>query len=376
MNINRHNYEEFFILYLDNELSSEDRSMVEAFVQNHPDLKEELDTLFQFKLEPDTNIVFEGKEELMMMGSNIAINNNNYEEWLTLYIDNELTKDQKNAVDQFIKANPAVAAELALLQRTKLQPETIVFADKQSLYRREEKVRRIPVLWWRAVAAVLILALGLTTFFVLNKKPSAEKEQVATVTGNEEKNNTKEIPVLVKENNQPEQKIEEQKTPLQQVTNNAENVFAQQKNNTTESKKGNNGTVSKLKEIIPAPLKNDEDVLAENNNKPTNNLPQPINPNRTATADVASNNNKTIEVPTSLTNSKVTNTNTSPSDYTNASFDPNKNSDDVLDQSTGKKSKLRGFFRKVTRTFEKRTNIDPTDDEERLLVGGLAIRLK
>jgi hypothetical protein len=37
MNINRHNYEEFFILYMDNELGSEDRRLVEEFVQKHPE---------------------------------------------------------------------------------------------------------------------------------------------------------------------------------------------------------------------------------------------------------------------------------------------------------------------------------------------------
>ena len=41
----------------------------------------------------------------------------------------------------------------------------------------------------------------------------------------------------------------------------------------------------------------------------------------------------------------------------------------------GSKSKLRGFFRKVTRTFEKATNIKVTDDQDRLLVGGLAFKL-
>jgi hypothetical protein len=41
----------------------------------------------------------------------------------------------------------------------------------------------------------------------------------------------------------------------------------------------------------------------------------------------------------------------------------------------GRKNKLRGFFRKITRTFEKTTNMKATDDEDRLLVGGLAIRL-
>ena len=54
MNINHHNYEEYFILYMDNELGSDARRMVEAFVQQHPELKGELDLLLQYKLVPDT----------------------------------------------------------------------------------------------------------------------------------------------------------------------------------------------------------------------------------------------------------------------------------------------------------------------------------
>jgi hypothetical protein len=75
MNINRHNYEEFFILYMDNELGSDDRRMVEAFVLQHPDLKEELDLFFQYKLTPDTGISFPGKEELIKVnGGNSNLN--------------------------------------------------------------------------------------------------------------------------------------------------------------------------------------------------------------------------------------------------------------------------------------------------------------
>ena len=45
-------------------------------------------------------------------------------------------------------------------------------------------------------------------------------------------------------------------------------------------------------------------------------------------------------------------------------------------ENGGRKNKLRGFFRKVTRNFEKRTNIEATDEDERLLIAGLAIKLK
>jgi hypothetical protein len=41
----------------------------------------------------------------------------------------------------------------------------------------------------------------------------------------------------------------------------------------------------------------------------------------------------------------------------------------------GGRTKLRGFFRKVTRTFEKATNLKATNADDRLLIGGLAIQL-
>ena len=65
MNINRYNYEEFFLLYVDNELTKEERADVEAFVQENPDLEEELLMLKQSSLRPDLTVKFPGKSSLM-----------------------------------------------------------------------------------------------------------------------------------------------------------------------------------------------------------------------------------------------------------------------------------------------------------------------
>ena len=163
MIIDRHNYEEYFILYMDNELGSDDRRMVEAFIEKNADLKEELELLMQYKLVPDEAIVFDGKEELMKVGGDVPVSISNFDEWMILYMDNELTAEQKKKVDQFILANPAIQKEADLMLQTKLQPETIVFANKEVLYRKEEKDK--PVIWWRVAAAVLILLIGATTLF-------------------------------------------------------------------------------------------------------------------------------------------------------------------------------------------------------------------
>jgi hypothetical protein len=112
---------------MDNELGSEDRSRVELFVQENPDLKNELDWLLQSRLVPDASLVFDNKEQLMKTSGDSSINTTNYEKWLLLYTDNELTAEQKLAIEKFAAAHPAIQEELELLQKTKFQPEQEIF---------------------------------------------------------------------------------------------------------------------------------------------------------------------------------------------------------------------------------------------------------
>jgi negative regulator of sigma E activity len=387
MKIDRHNYEEFFVLYMDNELNSEDRRQVEAFIQLHPDLKEELELLLQFKLVPDENIVFAGKEELQKADPSVAGTNGespitltNYEEWFTLYTDDELTTGQKWAVEQFIAENPFLEKELVLFQKSKLQQEEIVFADKESLYRREEKVRAMPVRWWRiAAAAILILGIGFGTYSVLkNKKSSIDKDNMAN-TGKENTNpgnqvvtpEVKNINVpnpLANDNNRKEVSPDEQ--------TNAENKSVQHANNNTAR---NNNVIPDRKNnnnVAPVPVKKEEPVLVNNNdNQPSNNLPQPDNNPylkpmhpKDAIAD-AGTQKENVKLGTSSEDG-VTIKTSPPSNIVQATF---KEDDAAFENSDGKKNKLRGFFRKVTRTFDKRTT---NDDDDKLLVAGLSIKLR
>jgi hypothetical protein len=108
------------------------------------------------------------KKEFLL--NNSFINITNYEEQLLNYIDDEVSADQRKEIERFAGQYSVVKQELALLQKTKLQPEAeVVFPDKSILYRREEKVRVISMTWFRvAVAAAIILIAGFATIRLIN----------------------------------------------------------------------------------------------------------------------------------------------------------------------------------------------------------------
>lgn len=361
--INRNNYEEYFILYMDNELGEEARRMVEEFVTVHPDLKEELDILLQSKLVPDQHIIFEGKEELMAFSQgSSSINLSNYEEWLLLYTDNELNGGERKLVEDFAAENPSVKKELDLLLQTKLQPESLVFAGKASLYRKEEKVR--PIAWWRmAAAAAVFIAIGTSVFVLMNKgndkTGASDPVVVSTLPATQEQGKTA-SPVkenIIKEEELPAiVKVDPVITPSQRKSNPV--VIKKQEQGISHNVVKKSGNPNNL----PAPDENPyyKDGINSKNTAiaQTDRLPK---------TDLTNNPEATKKIP--VTNGALTAS--SPSDK---SIAPEYAV--VTDEPDGKKNKLRGFFRKVTRTFEKRTNIETTDDDDRLLVGGLAIKLK
>ena len=64
MQINRQTYEEFFVLYADDELTITEKLAVEEFVRQNPDLATEFQLMRQTVLVPDEGIIFENKELL------------------------------------------------------------------------------------------------------------------------------------------------------------------------------------------------------------------------------------------------------------------------------------------------------------------------
>lgn len=185
MIVARHNYEEYFLMYVDNELTAEERAAVELFVQQNPDLAAELDMLMQTKLAADDILVFGNKKDLLQ---NIdTVNIDNYEEQFLLYIDKELDKEDKESVEKFVLQHPQFQDEFTLLKQTVLEPEQVVFEDKESLLRKEE--RRVIPMFLRFAAAAAIIGIAVLVWWMQDSKTTispqiAVQKNIDSVTDN------------------------------------------------------------------------------------------------------------------------------------------------------------------------------------------------
>ncbi|MBL7768461.1 MAG: hypothetical protein JNK20_05790 [Flavipsychrobacter sp.] len=166
MNINRNNYEVFFLLYIDRELNAEERQAVESFLRENPDLQMEMDMLASTTLPEDlSSAVFPDKSKLYRTeDTSSPVTILNYESYFVQYADDELNNEEKAATEKFVYVNPEFQAEFELIQQTKLSPDnTLVFPGKDKLYRKESaNIRPLFPVWIRyAAAAMVILTLGL-----------------------------------------------------------------------------------------------------------------------------------------------------------------------------------------------------------------------
>ena len=83
-------------------------------------------------------------------------------------------------MEAFVKENPDLEEELVMMQQTVFTPDdSIVFEDKEQLYRKEEERRVIP--WFRlAAAAILLITFSIVGWLYLDNKKMVRDEQVAS----------------------------------------------------------------------------------------------------------------------------------------------------------------------------------------------------
>jgi hypothetical protein len=363
--ITRQNYEEYFLLYIDHELNAAERKAVEVFVEQHPDLAEELVMLQQSVLKPDKQVTFTMKAALLQpVPENGAINETNYSEYFVLYADNELTNAEKELVEQFVYKYPQYQAEFELLQQIKLIPDhSITYHDKNELYRTEEERRVVPFAWRKlAVAAIFLLFMGGFAWYAITRNNGVQPSGPQTATTNQpatqqpttntKGNATTTTDIAVKPADKPT-------TTQQQV----DAAARKQATDLAVAKPGNN--FKKQRNILGTPTvphTGGNEVIAE---------PRPEERNlaaRTVKVTTAEDRKK-IAVNTTVDERSLAMSTPPNSTEPMEPFTPGDDDGVYIGNVSINKAPLRGLFRKVTRVLDKATSVEPNEDSK----GGIRI---
>lgn len=388
MNITRQNYEELFLLYVDNELNIAQRKAVEAFVEENPDLRAELIMLQQSVLPADGHITFSNKESLLKTTSTPnPVNETNCEEYFVLYADDELTNEQKDQIEQFVYRNPQYQAVFETLQQAKLMPDTsVIFPDKYALYRSEEddKAPVVRMRWWRMAAAVAVLLfVGGMGWYMVTKDGGVKVKP--GVEGQFAHNDTPQA-------KQPEPSIQRQTPEVIADKENTPDRAPEVAVTTDKANKDNQKNNSQSLPKVIAPVKDGIAVVNkkdEKNNDAQRNIPVESNVphNEAVVALEAQDVNKTSLIdPThhkgidrAVGNRDLAAAAVIPTTTTKqvTEMDEPENPEVIYASNTdNRKNRMRGFFRKVSRVFDKTTNADPDHEKSSIRIASFEFALK
>jgi hypothetical protein len=365
--INRDNYEEYFLLYTDNELSGAQRIAVEAFIKENPDLRGELTMMQQLKLKPEQDIFFGDKDILFReSGGSSTINHNNYEEYFLLYADNELNADEKKMVEEFVSSNQALRQEFELLLITQVGPDdNIVFPNKEILYKKSE--RRIVFLPWMriAAAAAVLLLIGL---FLFNNTGKSPVQPISNANGNK-KPDTNNIAENKKEIKKIEPTVTSPLTDSLNITNTTSKKLAVKNEVKKMNGKKNKNIDTKQyqqqskQDVALQTVDSSEQIIAAAKiDKPV----QKVNEGKKSEITAPSITSSTANL-VALTSTDNIDTNSNP--------DSDDKGNLYIGNTSTKKNKFRGFFRKVSRAFNKTAHVD-NENNDAILIGSFRIALK
>ncbi len=129
MNINRNNYESFFLDYFDGSLSSDQVEQLFVFLSNNNDLKIEFDDFENISL-CDEKVQFPDKKSLKKQ----LISIEDFNKYCIDKIEGNISADKEILLNDYLKKNPDKQNEYNIFKKTKLYPDlSVVFDNKQVL---------------------------------------------------------------------------------------------------------------------------------------------------------------------------------------------------------------------------------------------------
>jgi hypothetical protein len=158
MHIDRSNYEIWLIDWLDGNLNRLQVEQLKLFLDQNPDLREEINDLAQVRL-TSSGISFRYKEQLKKSPSDIS--RSQFEYLCAAFIENDLTKIQQEELLEIVSKYPEKKKTFDLIQKTILSGEKPAYKHKKLLLKRTgfQKIMRLSATGLSSAAAIALVII-------------------------------------------------------------------------------------------------------------------------------------------------------------------------------------------------------------------------
>ncbi len=181
IDINRNNYEEYILDFIEGNLSYSIENLFMSFLDQNPDIKAEIE-LYEEETISQDDLVYKNKSVLQKEDLLSGVASSNFDQLCIARIENDLTKKEASDFEQYIQKDAKKQKEFELYQLTKIKADkSIEFDGKYALRRTEKGFFRRNYFAIVSAAASVIILISLYVFVPKNNTNEI-KAPIAKVT--------------------------------------------------------------------------------------------------------------------------------------------------------------------------------------------------
>ncbi len=160
MQINRSNYEIWFIDWLDGNLNEIQAEQLIQFLRQNPDLKDELEEINTMRLKPSEK-TYPYKNHL----KKTSVSDSQFEYLCVAYNEHDLSPEQDIELKEIVEHDPEKRKVFDLIRKTKLSPTAVLYKRKKLLIKRTigQNVIRIAIVGLSAAAITILSIIAFKT---------------------------------------------------------------------------------------------------------------------------------------------------------------------------------------------------------------------
>lgn len=178
MAVNIHNYEAFFLDFHEGNLGEEDRLALMAFLEMHPELKDEFDNFDSISIKPDAQVSFAGKN--MLKKQDRENKKTLSDELLIALLEGDLQAAEKQELEAALEYDNEARLRIEHYRQTISLPDPQIAFPRKDLLR---KKTALPLISRReyayAAAALIIVLLGISALLLPGTHSTPAREDLA-----------------------------------------------------------------------------------------------------------------------------------------------------------------------------------------------------